>query len=149
MKRQDGGSARDTVLWYRRINHIAIVLILTHALAATCGTLHGTSGSYVSVTRSAVEAKDPLWRDASSSRCPTARSSCSKLACRAGIRAITSTSQPPLILGSRRRMDSLIKRLTRFRTTALPILRLAENANRLSARSLSCLTRTSQRLCHD
>jgi hypothetical protein len=46
-------------------------------------------------------------------------------------------------------MASLNQRFTRLRTTALPILRLTEKANRLVGRSLPRLTSTSIGLRHD
>ena len=79
----------------------------------------------------------------------TALSICEKGAPFAGRRAIKSTSHPVAIKGKRRRMHSLITRRVRLRTTALPSLRLTENAKRLSGRSLARLIKTSQRLCHE
>lgn len=69
--------------------------------------------------------------DARRSSCAHASSTLPYVACRIGFLAIKTQSQPGSIWGMRIRTDSRIRRFTRFRTTARPILRLTEKPKRL------------------
>lgn len=63
-----------------------------------------------------------------------------------GFLAIKTQSHPASIRGMRKRTDSLIRRFTRFRTTAGPILRLTEKPKRLYGSSFPSIHNTARRL---
>jgi len=72
-----------------------------------------------------------LVSDARRSSCTQASSTLPYVAFRIGFLAIKTQSHPGSIWGMRVRTDSRIRRFTKFRTTARPILRLTEKPNRL------------------
>jgi hypothetical protein len=104
-----------------------------------------------SQSSSAVEgdAAKPAHRRLCCKRSATARCICSNVALRARDRAIKSTSHPPQVQGRYWRTASLISLFMRLRVTALPILRLTENANRLSCCWPGSLLSASLLLRHD
>jgi hypothetical protein len=66
-----------------------------------------------------------------------------------GERAIKTISHPSAIKTRRRRTASRMRRLTRLRTTALPMRLLAAKPKRLYSKSLGRAHKTIKRLAHD